>query len=224
MQKQQGERKAAKQPDVELVRQAVALGRRHGFDEAHANQVTRLALLIFDELEPLHRSGTAGRRLLTLAALLHDIGMCMGLQKHHKNSFRLIVESGLPDLNQHELLLVAHIARYHRKAEPAENHVEYMRLEKADREKVNSLAALLRLADVLDRDHNQRVQNVTASVGDDEVVLQVTGKSVSLADTAVLQRKSALFERIFARRVRFTLSLTGEENLIDDAGLGRNEP
>jgi exopolyphosphatase/guanosine-5'-triphosphate,3'-diphosphate pyrophosphatase len=60
--------------DRELRAAAVSLGRRFHFDEAHAQQVSRLALALFDQLEPLHGLGGKERRLLLAGALLHDIG------------------------------------------------------------------------------------------------------------------------------------------------------
>ena len=189
-------------PSEDVLReQALAVGRTQLFEEAHAVQVARLALVLFDRLREMSGIDPSARRLLLAAALLHDIGMRISFQKHHKHSHRLILAASLPALTARELAVVAAVARYHRKADPAEKHAEYAALPTTDKDLVCRLASLLRLADVLDRDHAQRVRDLSVAVAADEVVIRTP--EIVPADPSVLERKGALFAKVFGRRVRF---------------------
>ncbi len=114
----------------------------------------------------------------------------------------LISNSELPGLTPREILLAATVARYHRKAEPAADHEPYNELSRAEQTSVRRLAALLRLADALDRDHRQRVQRVVAARAGKELVLQLDGAGDLLLERWSLQRRIDLFESEFGVRVR----------------------
>lgn len=183
---------------------AVALGRRFEFDEAHARHVTRLALSLFDQLQGVHGLSEADRRLLLVAAVLHDIGQFIAYRRHHKHSLYLIYNSDVPNVTSGELALVALVARYHRRAEPKPEHFVFRDLNPGDQDRVRRLAALLRLADALDREHLQRVFAVQAHCSDDELVLEVEGQGDLLLEQWALQKKSRMFTSVFGRSVRFT--------------------
>src|SRR5688572_16053883 len=108
--------------EQQLLQAGLALGRRYRFDEAHGQQVARLALSLFDQLDKLHGLGANDRKVLLAAALLHDIGQIIGYRRHHKHSMYLILNSELPGLADEDVPIVALIARYHRRAEPADDH------------------------------------------------------------------------------------------------------
>ncbi len=185
----------------QLVQSAVSLGRRFMFDEAHARQVARLALLLFDRLEKLHGLGPRDRHLLHAAALLHDIGNFVAVKKHHKHSLYLISRSELPGLTLDENLLVANVARYHRKGHPQPHHAEYMRLSPSDRVRVDQLASLLRIADALDRQHLQRVHEVEVGVRGLELRMEIAGEGDLLLERWAVGQKKGLFEETYGLTV-----------------------
>ena len=193
----------------ETVTGATALGRRYDFEAAHAEQVTRLSLLLFDQLRELHGLGDLDRRILLAAALLHDIGQFVSYRRHHKHSYYLIVNSELPAFTPRQILLVALVARYHRRGEPQDEHEGYADLTRSERDVVDRLAAILRIADALDREHEQQVTDVVATVDGNELVLAVHGPGDLLPERWAVQRKAKLAERVFDLRVRF--SIPGED-------------
>jgi exopolyphosphatase/guanosine-5'-triphosphate,3'-diphosphate pyrophosphatase len=138
----------------------IALGRRYGFEEEHSRQDARLAIKLFDLTADLHHLDDGCRDLLTCAALLHDIGYVQGYWGHHKTAYRLILKSELPGLSEREIQIVANVARYHRGAKPKLDHAGYSSLDADDREIVQVLGAILRLADGLDRSHVDAVRDV----------------------------------------------------------------
>ncbi|HEX6068190.1 MAG TPA: Ppx/GppA phosphatase family protein [Longimicrobiaceae bacterium] len=181
---------------------ALEVGRRYEFDEPHARQVCRLALRLFDELRELHGLGEEERRILLAAGLLHDIGQYVSYHQHHKHSRYLILHSQPRGLTPWETELVALIARYHRRARPKESHEGFGELAASDRPRVEKLAALLRVADVLDRDHEQRVGDVEVEREDGRVILWLSGNGDPLPDKESFRSKRKLFQRVFETRVR----------------------
>lgn len=188
--------------EQELVSALVAIGRRFHFDEPHARQVARHSLVLFDQLRDLHGLGASERRILHAAAWLHDIGAYVSYKRHHKHSMYLIAQCELPGFSASEVELVANISRYHRKSEPAPGHEEFARLKGADQRRVLALAALLRLADALDREHTGRIQGVTAELQPGKVVLRLEGKGDLLLERWALKRKAPMFEGVFERTIK----------------------
>ena len=138
----------------------IALGRSYSFEEGHSLQDARLAVRLFDLTADLHRLDDESRDLLYCAALLHDIGYVEGYEAHHKTAYRLILKANLPGLADREKRIVANVARYHRGAQPKLEHQGFAALDADDREIVEKLGAILRLADGLDRTHTDAVQGL----------------------------------------------------------------
>ncbi len=192
---------------------AVTVGRKYLFDEEHARHVADLAVSIFDQTRPLHQLGGDDRKILTAAALLHDIGQFVSYKGHHKHSLYLLSNTELPNFSQREMGLVANVARYHRKGEPAPHHPYFEGLSDTDKQRVLKLSAVLRLADSLDREHIQRVRHVDVRIGDAEVTLWLEGAGDLLLEGWSLKKKSQLFTKVFDRKVRlrFVDGGTGED-------------
>jgi exopolyphosphatase/guanosine-5'-triphosphate,3'-diphosphate pyrophosphatase len=186
----------------QLTKAAISLGRRFMFDEAHGLHVARLATALFDQLQDLHGLGKKDRRLLMAAAILHDIGTFISRKAHHKHSLYLVSRSELPGLSPNEMLMVANIARYHRKNIPRAKHPDFMRLSEADRERARALAAILRIADALDRAHLQHVESVEVEIKKREVFLRLMGEGDLLLERWALSRKKNLFQRTFHKAVK----------------------
>lgn len=183
----------------EVLAAALALGRRYRFDEAHGRHVAVLALSLFDQLAALHGLGEADRRILLGAAVLHDVGQYVSYRKHHKHSLYLILNGPLSVFTPAEIPLVALVARYHRRAEPRAEHDVWQDLDDEDRERVVRMAALLRIADALDREHFQRVTAVRARLEPKRVVLGVDGRGELLLEQWAVAKKGSMFERAFGR-------------------------
>jgi exopolyphosphatase/guanosine-5'-triphosphate,3'-diphosphate pyrophosphatase len=155
----------------------VRLGRHYHFDEAHARHVTRFATQLFDDLHSVHAFAERDRLLLRAAGVLHDIGDYIHYSGHHKHSYYLIQHADIMGITPDERAVVANIARYHRKGPPDTTHPNFRDLAKEARGKVRGLAAILRLADALDREHKQKIESVRAAVdrGAGQVTLFLRG-------------------------------------------------
>jgi len=176
-------------------------------DWPHARQVERLADQLFLATQPLHKLSEQARRLLARAAFLHNTGMLVEVRRHHKHSYRLIKEAPLPDFTEQERLEIACIARYHRRALPSTSHEEFATLDNAARKRVSALAALLRVADALDFNHDGRVLSLASP---EELCDKRTWTLVLLArpladldlEMEHAHEKADLFERVFKRKLR----------------------
>jgi exopolyphosphatase/guanosine-5'-triphosphate,3'-diphosphate pyrophosphatase len=192
----------------DMMTGAIALGRRFTFDESHARHVAGLAAALFDQLATVHKLGEDDRRILLAAAVLHDIGQYVSYRKHHKHSYYLISNASLPDLTPRDTLLVALVARYHRRAEPRPGHEGFADLSKSEQGRIVWLAALLRIADALDRQHRQHVVRVDAKVDDDELRIDVHVRGDVLLEEWAIEKKA----RLFTRTLGLDLTLKIREN------------
>lgn len=174
---------------------------RMRWDEPHARHVARLALQLFDATAPLHGRGERERELLEYAAVLRDVGYAISRRSHHKHSLYVIKHADLKGFTPEEVALIANVARYHRAGLPSERHADYARLAEPERRLVNELAALLRLANGLDRSHFQNVTHLEAALTDDALRLTLRTQSDPQLDVWAARRGASLFRRTFGRSV-----------------------
>jgi exopolyphosphatase/guanosine-5'-triphosphate,3'-diphosphate pyrophosphatase len=143
---------------------------------AHVRQVQRIAAWLFEPLRPHHGLGDVEERLLLAGALLHDVGFPADPPEHHKVSARVIrTHLGAP-FDEHEVDLIALLARYHRRTPPKLKHRRYAALDEPGRRLVGWLGGILRVADGLDRSHVEAVRSIA--------VLRVEGRLEIVAEGA----------------------------------------
>lgn len=166
----------------------------------HPEHVAWLSSRLFAELGSLHELDPASGLTLHAAAVLHDIGWVQGQAKHHKRSMQMILATPIPCLDAHEQRRVACLARYHRRAFPDAGHPVFGDLPRDQQDEITRLAALLRVADGLDRGQTGRVCEVR--------VLRIDSASVNLDIRAASRcpeelygatKKSDLFRHVFGR-------------------------
>ena len=184
----------------------VRLGHRYHFDEKHGLLVAHLATRLFDDLRDTHALTDRDRLLLRAAALLHDIGDFVRYDGHHKHSYYVILHSDIMGLTPAERNVVANVARYHRKSGPDPSHPNFRELDKDTRSKVRALAAILRVADGLDREHLGKVTDVRASLekGKSRVALAITGSEERELEEWTVRAKSGLWKDVFGLDVVLT--------------------
>jgi exopolyphosphatase/guanosine-5'-triphosphate,3'-diphosphate pyrophosphatase len=137
------------------------LAARCDTDVAHSTHVAELALQLFDQTSLIHARGVEAREYLEAAALLANVGLVIGHSRHHLHSYYVIRNAEqLSGFTDHEIEIIAQIARYHRKSAPKPSHAEFTSLEHDDQQLVRLLAGILRIAIGLDRSHNQAVSSV----------------------------------------------------------------
>ncbi|MFH1252056.1 MAG: HD domain-containing protein [bacterium] len=188
---------------------------RYDPEPFHSDQVAKLAMQLFDELLTLHKLSASGRTLLEAAALLHDIGYAWQNEAgHHKNSLKLILENHLPDFSPTETGIIANVARYHRKSLPSENHRQYAALPPDATAIVRKLAALLRIADGLDRSHRSLVYEIKTVIEPRKVIFKIYHYGELRNEIAAAEKKADLFENEFGCQAVFHSNyINGSETL-----------
>ena len=169
-------------------------------DEAHTSHVASLALGLFDELAArgLHPGDPGERELLWAACMLHDVGMSVDYDDHHKHSRYLVLNAGLPGFSPSELALIAQATRYHRKGMPEFGELEPLARD-GDDGRLDRLACLLRLAEDLERPRDQSVRRADVAVRNGSVRLDLRADAgVEVARWAA-ERESDLFKRAFGK-------------------------
>lgn len=169
----------------------------------HVQQVSRLALQLFDALEDLHGLGDHDRLLLESAALLHDIGWTVARdgKGHHRASARLIREHSWTVFNAESVTIIAQVARYHRKSVPTLEHEEFAALSPAERLRVQHLASVLRIADGLDRSHQQIVNGIAVELPPGKIVISLETTRIASRELAAAEKKSDLARSVFLREI-----------------------
>lgn len=125
---------------------ATQIAERYASDMRLIASTVILAEKLFAKLAPLHGMGHEELKLLKVAALLYKTGLFVNNQAYHKHSHYIILNTEIPGISQAERRIVAMVARYHRKAVPKPQHLDYMALPVEERHVISKLAAILRLA------------------------------------------------------------------------------
>jgi exopolyphosphatase/guanosine-5'-triphosphate,3'-diphosphate pyrophosphatase len=157
------------------------MARRYGVQVTHARKVAELAHRLFESLQTLHKLPPALGKLLEAAAYLHDIGHYVSDTAHHKHSYYLVINSDLPGFTDTERQMIALLCRYHRRAMPVSRHSPFQTLDPESRRAILLLTPLLRIADSLDRSHEQRVSDLQVQLRNASVAIALeSGRDTDL--------------------------------------------
>ena len=185
----------------DLIAFAKNLGKKYKYDRRHGLRVSRHAVSLFDQTQPIHQLSHEDRLLLEVSGLMHDIGQFISEDGHHKHSYYIIRSEPFIGLTNRHKDLVALISRYHRKASPNLNHEPFSMLSPEDREVVRKLAGLLRLADALDREHCGAVESFAVTIQNTQLKFALQGRGDMILEKWALANKAPLFEEVFNLKV-----------------------
>lgn len=181
----------------------------YNINEIHSNHVTKMALTIFDQLEPLHSLGRETRNVLRIAGLLHDIGMHINVYNHHKHSAYLILNLAINGFRNRETVMCALMTLLHRNQNAKTNWRHYdMLIEKKDLEAVKICALFLRISEMLDRSETQRIKHLECIIenGSVDILIDTCGQECQLEIDAAI--KSA---QHFKKLLGFELNIKTKE-------------
>ncbi len=198
-------RKIERYPDVRR-RSIVELGERCGYWSEHAQQVARLALSVFDQSRSVHGLTDREREWLEYAALLHDIGVHISYERHHRHSYYLIKNGDLRGFEPQEVEVIGLVARYHRQATPKKSHEGYGDLPGPLRRIVRTLAAILRLAEGLDRSHAQALTGIDLYPRGDDYLARLRASGDAELEMWAAHRHVGPLEQVLDRPIRFEVA------------------
>lgn len=193
------------------LRSVLELLSKFQINERHARHVAHLAVSLFDGLARLHRLGAAERDLLRFAALLHDVGAVIGYDGHGEHSAYIIRHGGLRGLSSTELGTVAMVAKYHGQRRPKRRRDDdYAALGRPRRRAVRWLAAILRLAEGLDRSHYQLVRSVRVRRRPGRIAVLLATRRDARLERWAARRRTGLLERLSGARVTVRIDRASE--------------
>jgi exopolyphosphatase/guanosine-5'-triphosphate,3'-diphosphate pyrophosphatase len=177
------------------------MARIYQYQKNHATHVRFLARHLFEQLAPLHGYGPAERELLDAAALLHDLGTIISYDGHHKHSQTLVTNSGLSGFSPREIALIALLVRYHRSGTPSVKEYNLL-LDDDDELLLTRLAAMLRLAEFLERGRNATVDDIAAIWDDNQLRLTLIADEYPAVELWEAERNAMdLMQAAFERAV-----------------------
>lgn len=174
---------------------------RFDWEERHAQHVAATALALFDVCRPLYDGPENDRELLEYAALLHDIGYHISHSEHQKHSRYLIRNADLQGFRNEEIRILSLVTRYHRADLPTTQHRRYRNLSSRNRKRVAQLAAILRLAEGLDRSHFQNVTALRLALEPRTLHIHLETKGDPQVEIWATESESTLFQKVFGRTV-----------------------
>ena len=196
---------ADRYPDVRR-RSVIELAERCNYWPEHAQQVSRLAVTLFDQTRAIHGLTDREREWLEYAATLHDIGVHISYERHHKHSYYLIKNGDLRGFEPEEIDIIALVARYHRQGAPKRRHEGFHDLPRRTRGIVRTLASLLRLAESLDRSHQQSITGLELHDRGDDDLLQLRTTGDAELELWAAARSAGPFERLMGKPLRIEVS------------------
>lgn len=179
------------------------LAERSEVDRVHAAHVAKLALRVFDQTRGIHKLGDDARELLETAALLHEVGMHVSFKAHHRHTYYLIRHAGLRGFTHGEVLVVANVARYYRKAPPDAADENIQELTPDQRKTVQRLAAILRIAAALDRSRRQAIRDVGVDITPKVVRFHIRPRLDPDVELDSARKRARYFAELFERKVEF---------------------
>jgi exopolyphosphatase/guanosine-5'-triphosphate,3'-diphosphate pyrophosphatase len=149
-------------------------------------------------------------KLLEAAAILHDIGHFVSNTGHQKHSAYLVANADMPGFTDKERLSIAALCRFHRKSMPQARHSHFQALDAEARRWVTGLAAILRIADSLDRGHAQKVRNITSTLRDGAICLSADAEADAELEIWSASEAGKIFSEIYALPLQFQLKKTSK--------------
>lgn len=186
---------------VERAMAVAGLLAAHGLSgDRHSEQVARLSGRLFELLASVHDLPPSDQEMLQRGAQLHDLGRNLGPTRRHGLGAQVLESTDLQGFTREDIDVVACLVRFHKGRPPGNHYAPFTGMSPQMRHRITGLVTLLRLADGLDRGHDQAVVALRAEVEDEMVVLDIGGDRLDLALLGA-RSSAALFERVMGRRL-----------------------
>ncbi len=192
-------------PEQLKILEKLAAERNYGRGPNHAKQVRKLSLKIHGELIRLDilKKNAQDGQILNSAALLHDIGLPK--EPHNEVAFDFLsreIPTRLTSapLSHLELQTILYCILWHRGRTFAKRgNVDIM-----DIDHTKKMAAVLRVADALDRTLRQSIEDVTLRIRNQDLIITALSKYSIETEINRAKEKSDLMKETYAlTEVRF---------------------
>ena len=183
----------------DIIATAQSISKRYRSNRNHVEKVCDYALQIFDSVKKLHGMGKAERLQLQIAAILHECGNYISLSDGANNSYYIVANTEILGLSHKERMEVANVVRYNVMYLPAKKQVED-ELGECDYIKIAKLAAILRIANILDKSHTQKLTDMSVTIKDDKMIITArTYEDMSL-EAGLFEGRADFFQKVYGIR------------------------
>ena len=186
-----------KELEQELISLFHTIGSRYLYDKKHAQQVERLSLIIFDKIAKAYGMGEHERLLLRATCILHDIGKYICMRSHSIYTYQLIMSTDIIGLSEKDKKIVALASYYHANRLFDKTNTLAPQVEKELVPVVAKLAAIVRLADALDRSYMQKIHSCSVTLKDNKLKVLAASKEDLTLEIWTFDDKSTFFEEVF---------------------------
>ncbi|MDQ6979105.1 MAG: Ppx/GppA phosphatase family protein [Mariprofundaceae bacterium] len=183
----------------QAVSWAIAMGRRFHVDLNHAQHVSHLARILFDELAEEHGLSLRHRLLLRIAALVHEVGIVIRSDGHHHHAAYILRATPMIGLTEEEKNWLAVIVRFQRKKMPSKSNDFYASLPDHQQRQLDALVLLLRLSMAMNKERNGDVQSIIVSTQHQQLLVQICGTGDLLLETWAAQKQAVHAEAVFGQ-------------------------
>ncbi|AHM56713.1 Ppx/GppA phosphatase [Peptoclostridium acidaminophilum DSM 3953] len=174
---------------------------RFGVERRHSEYVERMAVSIFNQTKKLHRLKKEHRLYLQVAALLHDVGKAISHENHSLFSYDIIKAQNIIGFSNRETEIIANVAMSHGEEDYCTREWRIANLGFEDQVVVAKLAAILKIADSLDKSHLQKIDEIKIACKNDTVIFKVKSKRDTFLEKWMLAKKCGLFEEVMGTKV-----------------------
>lgn len=182
--------------DEDIIASANSITKKYKVNRKHVQNVTQNALDIFDALRSSHGMSKRDRLQLQIAAMLHSCGKFVNMNEGTKNSYHIIMSTEILGLSHKEREEIANIVRYNEYYLPSQAKAQPS-LVTADYMKVAKLTSILRLADVLDKSHRQKISGMKFTLKDNVLTMTTDTLNDITLEMGVFKTKTELFRKVF---------------------------
>ncbi|MFT8381338.1 exopolyphosphatase [Liquorilactobacillus satsumensis] len=180
-----------------IVTAAENIAGRYLTSKSHRENVSKIALHLFDQLKKIHHLGKRERLLLQVACIVADIGNYINQQGHYRHSAYILEANKLIGLSNEENQIIAEVSRYHSSESPESQQPHFQKLDPEVQMKVAKLAALLRLADALDDSREEKISKISVSLRNTEMIISAYSNQNLALEKWSFSNKADLFEEVF---------------------------
>jgi len=181
-----------------ILESAKKIAAKYNIDEGHYSAVMSYCNKIFDRMKKVHGMSRRDKLLLQLAAVLYACGKFVNGENSHIHSYALIKGSEIAGLTTEEIDIVASIALYHSQAVPNMEDDNYRDLKASKKVLVSKLAAILRIADALDRSRKQKISSVDIKLSGSRLIIKADEAAGNIdLEKWALREAGVFFEAVF---------------------------
>ncbi|MBE5942010.1 MAG: HD domain-containing protein [Lachnospiraceae bacterium] len=174
----------------------IQLAKRYHCNNIHNHNVAKIACQIFDKTKKIHGLKNEHRLQLEIAATLHDCGKFINMNNAAFNSYSIIMSTEIMGLSHKQREEIANVVRYN--TQPLPNYDELKgQIGECDYMIIAKLAAILKVANAMDRSHKQKASAYSMVVKDKKLVITVDTLDDLALERGLFKDKAEFFLRVY---------------------------